>query len=180
MKVEKSLEKLTEQEEETRQHIIEAMIEKSEIEPDFTFEVGSIRIWSKLPDAGQTEDASVESSRGEKGEALDYATREPRFKRFLMAKVFTKIEADATIEFEEGDERLIRGVLARLPQVLFERIWAGFWAKRDAMMLILMGSGDVAKKSQASPSGDIAGSFSESKEESASTEADSPPSTSSS
>jgi hypothetical protein len=159
------VDELNEHDDELQRRLVEQFILKSGLDPDFKFEVVKQDVFCTLPTEEQIEEAMIDAAYYGSTQ-LDTLTRDPRFRRFLLAKSITRV---ADTEFEEGDEPLKRKFLGRLPQLIFDRVWEEWVYRRNEMIMILSGAGDVIKKSPASPSGEEDGSSSEPQDGSPST-----------
>lgn len=168
--------KLIEENENLATEVARRMVLETLGESNLVWEVGRMSVYAVLPTQGMLEQADIEAYYASDGRTLDVIARDRRHHRIVLSKCITRLGDDVEFEVgDEGDDVAKSLVLQKLPELLVDRMWAGFVTQRNALLITLLNTiGEAAKKSPASLSGEPDGVSSEPREESPSAETRSP------
>lgn len=137
----KLMNKLTEEQEQIIDELIERVIENGAIELEMEAEVLGTSFRFKMPDQQTTEQAMEEAGRGMHG-LRDAYTREALFSRLILSKSLLSID-----EYN-FDEPMARSLFYKLQPGVVQALFSKMFTQREAQNLIISNSMSRIKKSQ--------------------------------
>jgi len=142
--VTKLIDKLTEEQEQIVDELIERTIENGAIELEMEAEVLGTSFRFKMPDQKITEQAMDEAGRNMQG-LRDAYTREAMFSRLILSKSLLSVDE---YNFDEG---MARSLFFRLQPGIVQALFSKMFTQREAQNFIISSSMSRIKKLQPNP-----------------------------